>query len=321
MGVNWWRSAQAKRPFRRMEFQAARGRCIVSTKQSAMDRDMDIETLRQWIGRTETLEDEITAFPTRALGATLDLMMPPVVKGSAIPPLWHWLYFHQPAVRSQLGEDGHPARGGFLPPVPLPRRMWAGGRLQFHQPLWVGEVASKHSRILDVSLKTGRTGSLAFVTVEHKYCSVRGLAVTEQQDIVYREESPPGAPLPPPVLAPTDEEWSHDIVADSVLLFRFSALTFNGHRIHYDQDYSRDVEHYPGLVVHGPLLAMLLLETARRKFSDGAILSFEFKGVRPTFVGQRFQVCGKREANGTTVQLWVRQEDGALAMSASAQIE
>ncbi|MCO5397841.1 FAS1-like dehydratase domain-containing protein [Ralstonia soli] len=282
---------------------------------------MDIETLRQWVGRTETLEDEITAFPMRALGATLDISMWPVEKGSVLPPLWHWLYFHQPAARSQLGGDGHPARGGFLPPVPLPRRMWAGGRLQFYQPLWVGEVASKHSRILDVSAKTGRTGSLAFVTVEHKHCSARGLAVTEQQDIVYREESQPGAPLPPPVLAPTDEEWAQDMVADPVLLFRFSALTFNGHRIHYDQDYSRNVEHYPGLVVHGPMLAMLLLESVRRKFSDCVVLSFEFKGVRPTFVGQRFQVCGKRDSAGSKVLLWVRQEDGALAMTASAEIE
>lgn len=282
---------------------------------------MDIETLRQWIDRTEAFEDEISAFPMRALGATFDLDVSAVAKGSDVPPLWHWLYFHQPSAQSKLGEDGHPKRGGFLPPVPLPRRMWAGGRLQFHQPLRVGDVASKHSRIVDVSVKTGRTGSLAFVTVEHQYTSARGLATTEQQDIVYREAALPGAPLPPPVPAPTDETWSQDMVADPVLLFRFSALTFNGHRIHYDQTYSQNVEHYPGLVVHGPLLAMLLLEVARRELSDVAIRSFEFKGVRPTFVGQHFQICGKRDPTGTKVLLWVRQGDGALAMTASAEID
>ncbi|MBB6583822.1 MaoC family dehydratase N-terminal domain-containing protein [Ralstonia solanacearum] len=282
---------------------------------------MDVDVLRQWIGRTEAFEDELAAFPMGALGATLDLGMPAVARGDAVPPLWHWLYFLQPAGQSELGDDGHPKRGGFLPPIPLPRRMWAGGRLRFHQPLRVGETASRHSRIVDVTAKTGRSGALAFVTVEHQYASVRGLAITEQHDIVYREAAAAGAPQPAPAMAPTDEEWSREIEAGPVLLFRFSALTFNGHRIHYDPDYCRDVEHYPGLIVHGPLLAVLLLDLVRRQLPTAAIRSFEFKGVRPTFAGQRFQVCGKRDATGTRIALWVRQDDGALAMTASAEID
>ncbi len=283
---------------------------------------MIVDTLRQWIGRTASFDDEITAFPMRALGATLDVGMPAVARGDAVPPLWHWLYFLQPAGQAELGDDGHPRRGGFLPPVPLPRRMWAGGRLRFHQPLCVGEAASRHSRIVDVTAKTGRSGALAFVTVEHRYASARGLAITEQHDIVYRGDvAAPGAQPPAPVMAPTDEEWSREIVAGPVLLFRFSALTFNGHRIHYDPDYCRDVEHYPGLIVHGPLLAVLLLDLVRRQLPAAVIRGFEFKGVRPTFAGQRFQVCGKRDATGTRVTLWVRQDDGALAMTASAEID
>lgn len=289
--------------------------------QATLEIAMDIDTLRQWTGRTESFEDDITAFPVRALGATLDLNLAPVARGDAVRPLWHWLYFLPSAPHAELGEDGHPKRGGFLPPVPLPRRMWAGGRLQFHQPLRVGESASRHSRILDVTAKTGRSGSLAFVTVEHQYASARGLAISEQHDIVYREAAAPDAPQPAAVMAPTDEEWVRDIMADPVLLFRYSALTFNGHRIHYDPDYCRDVEHYPGLIVHGPLLATLLLDLVHRQLPTAVVRSFSFKGVRPTFAGQRFQVCGKRDATGTQVSLWVRQADGALAMTATAEIQ
>ncbi|MGO4813995.1 MaoC family dehydratase N-terminal domain-containing protein [Cupriavidus sp. 2MCAB6] len=281
---------------------------------------MDTAKLKEWVGNSTESHDEITAFPVKALSATLDREDPAPVRGDALAPLWHWLYFLPLHRQSELGVDGHAKRGGFLPPVPLPRRMWAGGRLRFHQPLRVGETVSKKSTILDVNAKTGRTGSLAFVTVEHQYSGARGLAVTEEHDIVYREEASPNATGPEPVAARTDEDWSREVVPDPVLLFRFSALTFNGHRIHYDHPYVTAVEHYPDLIVHGPLLAVLLLDLVRRNLPDATVSSFSFKGVRPTFVPQRFYVCGKRSGDGKSVELWIRHEGGALAMTATAEL-
>ncbi|RZT36744.1 FAS1-like dehydratase domain-containing protein [Cupriavidus agavae] len=281
---------------------------------------MDVEHLKQWVGRTTEFQDEITAFPVAALSATLDYEGPVARRGEAISPLWHWLYFLPLYRRSETGADGHASRGGFLPPVPLPRRMWAGGRLTFHQPLRVGNLATKVSTILDVNAKSGRSGSLAFVTVGHKYYGPAGLAITEEHDIVYREAALPGAPAAEPVAAPTGEDWVQIVETDPVLLFRFSALTFNGHRIHYDKPYVSDVEHYPDLIVHGPLQAMLLLELVRLNLPEATVAAFSFRGVRPTFVPQRIAVCGKRSADGKTIELWIRHEDGALAMSATAEL-
>jgi 3-methylfumaryl-CoA hydratase len=281
---------------------------------------MDTAKLKEWVGNSTESHDEITAFPVKALSATLDREDPAPVPGDALAPLWHWLYFLPLHKQAELGVDGHAKRGGFLPPVPLPRRMWAGGRLRFHQPLRLGETVSKKSTILDVNAKTGRTGSLAFVTVEHQYSGAQGLAVTEEHDIVYREEASPNATASEPVAARTDEDWSREVVPDPVLLFRFSALTFNGHRIHYDHPYVTAVEHYPDLVVHGPLLAVLLLDLVRRNLPTATVSSFSFKGVRPTNVTQRIHACGKRDEDGKTISLWIRQEDGALAMSATAEL-
>lgn len=311
-------SVQSKGSFRTFEFHAVSALCIVEAMQSDQRDVMDVVKLKEWVGKTTESQDEVTAYPVKALAATLDYEDPAPVRGDAIAPLWHWLYFLPVHRQSELGSDGHPSRGGFLPPVPLPRRMWAGGRLWFHQPLRVGDVASKVSRILDVNAKTGRTGSLAFVTVEHKYFGAEGLAITEEHDIVYRENAAPNAPAPEPVPAPTDEEWIQEIVPDPVLLFRFSALTFNGHRIHYDKQYVTGVEHYADLVVHGPMQAMFLLELVRKNLPDAVVRSFSFRAVRPTLVPQRVFVCGKRSADGKSVELWIRHEDGALAMSASA---
>lgn len=281
---------------------------------------MDVVKLKEWVGKTSESQDEITAYPVKALAATLDYAVPAPTRGDAVAPLWHWLYFLPVHRQSEIGSDGHPNRGGFLPPVPLPRRMWAGGRLQFHQPLRVGDAASKVSRILDVSAKTGRSGSLAFVTVEHKYYGSEGLAITEEHDIVYREAASANAASPEAVPARVDEEWVQEVVPDPVLLFRFSALTFNGHRIHYDKQYVSGVEHYPDLIVHGPLQAMLLVELVRKNLPEAEIKSFSFRGVRPTFVPQRIFVCGKRSEDGKSVDLWIRHEDGALAMGATAEL-
>jgi 3-methylfumaryl-CoA hydratase len=198
---------------------------------------MNLQHLREWIGRTEQRADTATPVPVAAMSATLDRDDPEPLAGTELPPLWHWLYFLPLARASEIGPDGHPRRGGFLPPVDLPRRMFAGGRYEFHHPLQVGDAITRQSRIIDVSGKQGRSGALVFVTVRHEIANARGVAITEEHDIVYRDnpsaDAPPAAPQP----APEGAEFSREIVADPVLLFRYSALTFNGHRIHYDRSY------------------------------------------------------------------------------------
>src|SRR6059058_2792396 len=260
--------------------------------------------LRGWEGRSETLHDDITAAPVRNLAATLDRDDPPPAAGTELPPLWHWLYFLPSARQSELGPDGHPKRGGFLPPVPLPRRMWAGGRLQWHAPLHVGEAVERTSRIVSVTHKSGRSGDLVFVLVRHEVRNAQGLALTEEHDIVYRSAAQPGDPVPPPQAASADAAWQRAIVPDDVLLFRYSALTFNGHRIHYDRRYVTEVEGYPGLIVHGPLIATLLLDLLRRQRPDAEVASFRFKAVRPTFDLHPFSVNGQPQSDGKTVRLW-----------------
>jgi 3-methylfumaryl-CoA hydratase len=274
--------------------------------------------LRAWEGRSETLHDEITAAPVRNLSATLDRDDPLPARGTVLPPLWHWLYFLPRHRQSEIGADGHARRGGFLPPVPLPRRMWAGGRLQWHAPLRVGDEVQRTSRIVSVTHKSGRTGDLVFVLVRHEVANAQGLALTEEHDIVYRAAAKPGDPVPPPQAAPADAAWSREIVPDDVLLFRYSALTFNGHRIHYDRKYVTEVEGYPGLVVHGPLIATLLADLARRQRPDATLRTFAFKAVRPTFDLHPFRVCGKPSADGQGAQLWAQDHEGWLTMQAEA---
>jgi len=275
--------------------------------------------LQQWRGRSETLHDEITAAPVRGLSATLDREDPAPEKGTELPPLWHWLYFLPHARQSELGPDGHPKRGGFLPPVPLPRRMWAGGRLQWHAPLRVGDKVSRTSRIASVTHKAGRTGDLVFVLVKHEVRNASGLVLSEEHDIVYRDTPQPGDPVPQPVAAERGAPWQRIVTPDDVLLFRYSALTFNGHRIHYDRRYVTGVEGYPGLIVHGPLIATLLVDLVRRQRPDASISSFSFKAVKPVFDLQPLTVNGRPSADGKTIQLWAEQE-GWLAMQASAAL-
>jgi 3-methylfumaryl-CoA hydratase len=274
--------------------------------------------LRGWEGRSETYHDQVTAAPVRALSATLDRDDPEPVAGTPLPPLWHWLYFLPRAPQHVLGEDGHPRLGGFLPPVPLPRRMWAGGRVQWHAPLRVGEDVQRTSRIASVTHKAGRTGDLVFVLVRHEVANAQGVALTEEHDIVYRAAARPGDPVPPPQAAPSQAPWSREIVPDPVLLFRYSALTFNGHRIHYDRSYVTEVEGYPGLVVHGPLLATLLVDLARRQRPDASLASFSFKAIRPTFDLHPFSVRGQPAADGHGAQLWAQDHEGWLTMQAEA---
>jgi 3-methylfumaryl-CoA hydratase len=277
--------------------------------------------LQQWIGRSETVTDVVTATPYAAMSATLDRPAERPAAGTALPSLWHWLYFLPLHRQSEIGPDGHAKRGGFLPPVPLPRRMWAGSQFEFHAPLRIGDAIARTSTIADVTEKSGRTGPLVFVKVRHEIRRQDDaeVALTEFHDIVYREAPKPGDVAPPPKAAPTGAAWERNWVPDDVLLFRYSALTFNGHRIHYDRRYVTDVEGYPGLVVHGPLIATLLLDLLRRELPQATVTHFTFKAVSPIFDVAPFHVCGRSE-HTHTVKLWARTPDGQLAMDASATL-
>jgi 3-methylfumaryl-CoA hydratase len=282
-------------------------------------RDKDTD-LHQWVGTTETQRDEITAAPVRGLGATLDRDEPPPARGTRVPELWHWLYFLPMPQAHQVGEDGHERRGRFLPPVTLPRRMWAGGRLRWDttNALRVGDVVRKQSRIESVQHKSGRSGDLVFVTVAHELHNERGICLREEQDIVYRGPAQAGAAQPAATSDEAAAAWQRELVPDEVMLFRYSALTFNAHRIHYDRTYAREVEGYPGLVVHGPLVATLLADLLRRQ-TDQRLRSFEFKAVRPSFDGRPIRLMGRPEGN--TVQLWAQDPEGCLTMKAHAELE
>ena len=284
---------------------------------TASSASTESDDLRAWIGRTEQREDAITAAPLTGLLALLNRADKATTIGSALPPLAHWLYFLPQALQRDLGADGHPLLGGFLPPVQLPRRMWAGGRLFFDQSLFVGDTATRRSTITHIADKAGRSGPLVFVTVAHAISTPRGLCVREEHDIVYRAPSQPGSVAPTPALARSDEHFSRTVTPDPVLLFRYSALTFNAHRIHYDRDHATQVEGYPGLVVHGPLIATLLLDLVRRELPGAAIAQFEFTAASPLFDLHPFTLCGKREADGS-VTLWARSPLGHLAMTARA---
>lgn len=281
---------------------------------------LDIRHLQEWIGRSESRADEVMAAPMAALSAVLDRDDPPPAKGDVLPPLWHWLYFLPLARQSELGPDGHAKRGGFLPPVPLARRMWAGSRFEFHRPLRAGDPVSRVSRIASVNHKAGQTGPLVFVQVRHEISTADALAVIEEQDLVYRDAPRPSDPAPPPKPAPTESAWQREIRPDPVLLFRYSALTFNGHRIHYDRPYATEVEHYGGLVVHGPLLATLLLDLLRRNLPQAAVSRFSFRAVRPLYDNAPFLIYGKPEADGKIVKLWTADAEGWLTMEASAEL-
>jgi len=291
------------------------------TSRAAIDAEA-LPKLQAWQGRSETLADVVTAAPVRALSATLDRDDPEPTPGTRLPELWHWLYFLPHHRQSEIGEDGHARRGGFLPPVPLPRRMWAGGRLAWEagNPLQVGDKVERTSTIASVTHKAGRSGELVFVLVRHEVRNERGLALSEEHDIVYRAAAAPGEKAPPPTPAPKDAAFSREIVPDDVLLFRYSALTFNGHRIHYDRRYVTEVEGYPGLIVHGPLIATLLVDLLRRNVPGARLARFEFRAVRPTFDTAPFRLHGKpaEGSDGKTFSLWGEDVDGWLTMQATA---
>jgi 3-methylfumaryl-CoA hydratase len=282
-----------------------------------MTGKLDLDHLRAWIGRSTEATDIVTAQLVKGLRATLFQDIGEPTTGDAAPFTVHWCLGQPVYPMSELGPDGHPTRGGFLPPVPLPRRMWAGGELQFLDPLRVGDQPTRTSRISDVTLKTGTTGTLCFVSVEHVVTTPRGPAIRERQDIVYRDVSTT-APAAPAKAAPSPPAAKHreTHVSDPVLLFRYSALTFNGHRIHYDRDYVTKVEGYPGLIFHGPLQAALIVELAAKLHSGAPPKTFSYRGVQPLFEGSEFSVNANETANG--LELWTANAEGQPTMKGTA---
>ncbi|HIZ50708.1 MAG TPA: MaoC family dehydratase N-terminal domain-containing protein [Candidatus Pseudomonas excrementavium] len=275
---------------------------------------MSESVLSAWIGRSEEVHDHLSLTLLQRIAATLGEPAPQA--GDALPPLWQWCFFQPAVAEAGLGGDGHPARGGFLPPADNRNRMWAGGRIEFHQPLRAGADAKRISTILKVEEKHGRTGALLFVTVQHDYLQDGQLAIREEQDIVYREPSPPklstGAALP-------EGDWQEPVTPSPTLLFRYSAVTFNGHRIHYDWPYVTETEGYPGLVVHGPLIATLNLRAFCRANPQARLRRFAYRGVRPLIAPQSFVVGGCRTGTGEA-ELWAGNSDG-IAQQAEVQFD
>jgi 3-methylfumaryl-CoA hydratase len=274
-----------------------------------------LEQFKEWIGRTDVRQDIVTAAPLVALCALLDRDDPPPVEGQPTPPLAHWLYFLPNYRQSEAGPDGHATRGSFIPPIPLPRRMWAGSRIEFLRPMRVGSRVTRLSRIANVSIKEGRSGPLVFVTVRHEISDPDGLVISDEHDIVFRGET---ALANAPVAAATNEAWRRQIHPDPVLLFRYSAVTFNSHRIHYDYPYVTQVEGYPGLVVHGPLTATLLVDLLRRSRPDLTLRGYSFRALRPLYDTANFWTCGLPEEGTRSAKLWTRDAEGAVTMEATA---
>jgi 3-methylfumaryl-CoA hydratase len=274
--------------------------------------------LKAWIGRSETVHDPLAAPQAQAVQAMLDSDAPPLVSGAALPLAWQWFHFLPRAPQALLDSDGHPRRGGFLPPIPYPRRMFAGARMRLLAPLVIGEPAERIGTVRDVVMKSGKSGSLAFVTVEYRFVQHGVACIEEEQDIVYREPGPPvSAPVAAELPALPPDAWSHSLVPDTRLLFRFSALTFNAHRIHYDRPYAMAEEGYPGLVVHGPLTAVLLLDLVRRH-SARPVVGFTFRGLAPLFDGHPLRLVGRLA--GDTVELEAQAADGRIALAATATL-
>jgi 3-methylfumaryl-CoA hydratase len=270
----------------------------------------DLDHLRQWIGRTEEASDIVTAQLVKGLRATLFMEIGQPKPGDAAPWTMHWCLAPPVYPMSALSADGHPTRGGFLPPVPLPRRMWAGGELEFLESLRVGDETTRTSRIADVTMKTGSTGVLCFVSVEHLITTPRGTAIRERQDIVYRDIATAQPSAPAKSAPPPSAQHRESHMADPVLLFRYSALTFNGHRIHYDRDYVTKIEGYPGLIFHGPV------EFAAKLHGGAAPKKFSYRGVQPLFEGSEFSV-NANESNAD-MELWTANSQGQPTMKGTA---
>tara|TARA_B100000579_G_scaffold73847_1_gene56759 strand:- start:6 stop:842 length:837 start_codon:yes stop_codon:yes gene_type:complete len=270
--------------------------------------------LLEWINKTTEAEDTIRLQPANFMEATLN--RPPKLKeGDNLPPLWHWVYFLEAKPESDLGRDAHPKKGDFLPPIHLPRRMWAGGRFTFYNDLVIGEKAKKITTIKKIVEKEGSAGPLCFITLEHKIYSKDEISIIEEQDLVYLQDQQGSKSLPLAQNNVEKADFSQEIHPSAILLFRYSALTFNGHRIHYDLDYAKNVEGYDGLVFHGPLTATLLLDLALKERKQ-PIKKYSFRGIAPLSNLDYFWIEGKSEDNAAI--LWARRKDGVVAMKAKA---
>ena len=270
--------------------------------------------LLEWINKTTEAEDTIRLQPANFMEATLN--RPPKLKeGDNLPPLWHWIYFLEAKPESDLGRDAHPKKGDFLPPIQLPRRMWAGGRFTFYNDLVIGEKAKKITTIKKIVEKEGSAGPLCFITLEHKIYSKDEISIIEEQDLVYLQDQQGSKSLPLAQNNVEKADFSQEIHPSAILLFRYSALTFNGHRIHYDLDYAKNVEGYDGLVFHGPLTATLLLDLAVKERKQ-PIKKYSFRGIAPLSNLDCFWIEGKSEDNAAI--LWARRKDGVVAMKAKA---
>ena len=291
----------------------------LSMRKLAMELTLDLDVLKQWVGNQGSMHDVMHAKNARLMQTTLDRAADLEI-GDPLPPLFHWLYFASETPMSGLGRDGHRALGRFLPPVALPRRMWAGGRLTFIKPILLGDAVEKISAVHSVDMKDGRSGKLCFVTVRHSFAVNGEERLSEDHDIVYREAA--SAYSSGHAASETETatpQWSREIDPSPTLLFRYSALTFNGHRIHYDADFCRDEEGYPGLVVHGPLIASLLADLAVQS-TGKPLASFEFRASSPLFNTTPFAVHGLTRDDGT-LQLWAATGDGRVAMRATAGLQ
>lgn len=279
-----------------------------------MNKDIRMQNFEAWIGKKEVQTDVANA---RSVAMMQALFNQADKQLAEVPHLYHWCYFLPIVNQNQLAEDGHPHKGDFLPPIPFPKRMWAGGRLQFLAPIQVGQKIHRESEITKVEFKQGKSGDLYFVTVKHSIYSADHLAIIEEHDIVYREAS--NQLLAPAksasVLVQKPYSYKKPFPIDSVTLFRYSALTFNGHKIHYDRAYCMEKEGYPGLVVHGPLLATCLLHFVKQEHPDQQVATFNFRALKPVFDFHQFSVCGDIQAQAA--ELWIENANGEISMQAT----
>ena len=282
-----------------------------NSQTGAIDADWE-----RWVGSRESVEDCVTLASLSRMSATFDDPDPNWREGDAVPSLWHFMYFPPVAPHSGLGPDGHPARGGFLPPIPLPRRMFAGARTTVHRPLRAGETIRRQGEIAAINRKTGASGELVFVLVRYRMFGGDELALEEEHDIVYRDIAAPARSDQVAKTIVPRPDWRRTITVDPVILFRYSALTFNGHRIHYDRPYATEVEGYPGLVLHGPLIASYLLALGRDNTDNRPINRYAFRARRALFDIAPFEVVGMLTENGDGARLEARDQSGAPAMSA-----
>lgn len=276
-----------------------------------------MENFELWIGKKEIHHDYCNARPIQMMQALLN---EPEKNPKELPHLYHWFYFLPVVDGQEIAEDGHPKKGSFLPPIPFPKRMWAGGRLQFLTPILINQAIRRQSEILKVEFKSGKSGDMYFVTVKHSIYADDALAIVEEHDIVYRDISKQPqiqsitSQSPTPTIESRNYSFKKQFRIDEVTLFRYSAITFNGHRIHYDRPYATQTEGYPGLIVHGPLLATLLLHTLKKENPNKDISTFEFRAVNPVFDFNTFEICADVQSDQT--ELWIEKEHGQVCMKA-----